>query len=135
MLWVSLSVRDLKVQKQYCPSTILAIYLTRLWNCLTCRGYFSHLSKKMLRKNTGKWQERGKIDLWYISLINRYLVVCWCMSVSGLITIYHQIWCSLEPWSRKVLLVCIDWGSDCLLYTSWRCRRYAVCRSRWSPYH
>ena len=23
----------------------------------------------------------------------------------------------------------------CLLYTSGRCRRYAVCRSRWSPYH
>ena len=25
--------------------------------------------------------------------------------------------------------------SICLLYTSDRCRRYAVCRSRWSPYH
>ena len=24
---------------------------------------------------------------------------------------------------------------NCLLYTSGRCRRYAVCRSRWSPYH
>ena len=23
----------------------------------------------------------------------------------------------------------------CLLYTSDGCRRYAVCRSRWSPYH
>jgi len=26
-------------------------------------------------------------------------------------------------------------GDFCLLYTSDRCRRYAVCRSRWSPYH
>ena len=25
--------------------------------------------------------------------------------------------------------------SRCLLYTSDACRRYAVCRSRWSPYH
>ena len=24
---------------------------------------------------------------------------------------------------------------DCLLYTSDRCRRYSLCRSRWSPYH
>ena len=23
----------------------------------------------------------------------------------------------------------------CLLYTSGRCRRYSLCRSRWSPYH
>ena len=23
----------------------------------------------------------------------------------------------------------------CLLYTSWRCRRWYACRSRWSPYH
>ena len=23
----------------------------------------------------------------------------------------------------------------CLLYTSCRCRRYSLCRSRWSPYH
>ena len=28
-----------------------------------------------------------------------------------------------------------DKALACLLYTSDRCRRYAVCRSRWSPYH
>ena len=25
--------------------------------------------------------------------------------------------------------------TDCLLYTSGRCRRLVECRSRWSPYH
>ena len=29
----------------------------------------------------------------------------------------------------------IPYGGTCLLYTSDAARRYAVCRSRWSPYH
>jgi len=31
--------------------------------------------------------------------------------------------------------VLYPWFVDCLLYTSDACRRYAVCRSLWSPYH
>ena len=29
----------------------------------------------------------------------------------------------------------MQWDERCLLYTSGRCRRYSLCRSRWSPYH
>ena len=41
----------------------------------------------------------------------------------------------LRQGDRTALRAAITLGTPCLLYTSDRCRRYAVCRSRWSPYH
>ena len=41
-------------------------------------------------------------------------------------------------WAPEVALIFATEDAacySCLLYTSDRCRRYAVCRSRWSPYH
>ena len=38
-----------------------------------------------------------------------------------------------ERTSREVKLT--EAGETCLLYTSDACRRYSLCRSRWSPYH
>ena len=41
---------------------------------------------------------------------------------------------SLQKWNALGLTI-PKWCNTCLLYTSWRCRRSTLCRSRWSPYH
>ena len=40
---------------------------------------------------------------------------------------------SFEPCVLSTLYILIPWYLS--LIHIWRCRRYAVCRSRWSPYH
>ena len=39
-----------------------------------------------------------------------------------------------EAYSRYLGIRVAIWQT-CLLYTSDACRRYSLCRSRWSPYH
>ena len=44
----------------------------------------------------------------------------------------------IQTWGRKFNVYCINIyykPSYLSLIHIWRCRRYAVCRSRWSPYH
>ena len=46
----------------------------------------------------------------------------------------EQIYKSISIDCKELIALLVSIVKSCLLYTS-GCRRYAVCRSRWSPYH
>ena len=64
-----------------------------------------------------------------------YLLNCKCMGVVKCLREFELI---KEPlsWVRFIYVIKIQVKIPNLsLIHIWRCRRYAVCRSRWSPYH
>ena len=78
--------------------------------------------------------EQWVLELWYITWV--FLVI---RPFTGTIT-FFTLW--PWPWSLTNFLKTLtllrtfkQWVLELSLIHIWRCRRYAVCRSRWSPYH
>ena len=93
----------------------VVIFWTPAWAafCVVCGGLFF-------------WLGLGFSRPWFWNVVLKFFFL-W------------RVWSWLRTNAGGVLNTCKSNGKALLLWLSlihiWRCRRYAVCRSRWSPYH